>query len=136
MAPMIDLVFLLLIFFLVAAKYRPQEDFLPLQLPTAAAQARTIVKPEPLVVHILTAEGGCRVQIAQLQSVRIEEDTIEADLTALLEKFAETLQAQKRTANDPVEIICAPQVKWDYLAKIYNVLCGAGLTDITFTMTE
>jgi len=136
MAPMIDLVFLLLIFFLVAAKYRPQEDFLAMQLPIAAAQARTIVRPEPLVIHIHTAQGGCRVQIAELQSVRIEDDTIEANLTSLLEKFTETLQAQKRTANDPVEIICAPQVKWGYLARIYNVLCGAGLTDITFTMTK
>jgi len=35
-----------------------------------------------------------------------------------------------------VEIICQPKVKWEYLAKIYNTFYGAGLTDITFAMTE
>jgi len=52
MAPMIDMVFLLLIFFLVAAKWRPQEDFLPFQLPLAHAQEQRIGKPEPLMIHI------------------------------------------------------------------------------------
>jgi biopolymer transport protein ExbD len=136
MAPMIDMIFLLLIFFLVAAKFRPQEDFLPFQLPTAHAQNQTIGKPEPLTMHISTTPSGCQVQISQFHTVQIKNENIEADLAVLMEKTRDCLLAQKRFATDPVEIICDADVKWQHLAKIYNLLYGAGLTDITFEMTE
>ncbi len=136
MAPMIDMVFLLLIFFLVAAKWRPQEDFLPFQLPLAQAQEQRIGKPEPLIIHISAIDAGCQIQIGQSDAVQIENQTIEANLTALMEKIEKCLLAQKRFATDPVEIICSPEVKWEHLAKIYNVFYGMGLTDITLPMTE
>ncbi|MBA7659138.1 hypothetical protein ES703_67103 [subsurface metagenome] len=136
MAPMIDMVFLLLIFFLVAAKWRPQEDFLPFQLPLAQAQEQRIGKPEPLMIHIFATESGCQVQIGQSDAVQIEKQTIEANLAVLMEKMKSSLLAQKRFATDPIEIICEPEVKWEHLAKIYNTFFGAGLTDITFRMTE
>ena len=136
MAPMIDMIFLLLIFFLVAAKFRPEENFLPFQLPTAQAQGYRPGNPEPLIIRIWPTETGCRVQIRQLQAVQIENQTIEANLAALMEEIKKCLLAQKRYAADPIEIVCSPEVKWEHLAKIYNVFFGAGLTDITFRMTE
>jgi biopolymer transport protein ExbD len=136
MAPMIDMIFLLLIFLLVAAKWRPQEDFLPFQLPSAHAQNQRIGKPEPLVIHIFAAETGCGVRIAQLYTVRIRNENIEADLAVLMEKIQTCLTEQKRYTSDPIEITCAPEVRWEHLARIYNMFFGAGLTDITFTMTE
>lgn len=136
MAPMIDMIFLLLIFFLVAAKFRPQEDFLPLQLPVANAQNQTIGKPEPLTIHISSTNSGCLVKIGQFHAVQIENDNIEAGLAVLMEKTRDCLLAQKRFADDPVEIICNADVKWEHLAKIYNLFYGTGMTDITFEMTE
>ena len=136
MAPMIDMVFLLLIFFLVAAKWRPQEDFLPFQLPLAQAQEQRIGKPEPLIIHISATQAGCQVQIGQSDAVQIENQTIEANLAVLMEKMESSLLAQKRFATDPIEIVCEPEVKWEHLTKIYNTFFGAGLTDITFQMTE
>lgn len=136
MAPMIDMIFLLLIFFLIAAKWRPEENFLPFQLPAAQAQPLRIVKPEPLSIYIYSADGGCQIQIGQIYTVEIKNETIEADMVILMEKIGECLTAQKRFATDPVEIVCEPQVKWEYLAKIYNIFFGAGLTDITFAITE
>ena len=136
MAPMIDIIFLLLIFFLVAAKWRPQEDFLPLRLPVAQPQQQRIGKPEPLIVYIFATQTGCHVQIGEFGAVQIENENIEADLAVLMEETRDCMLAQKRFANDPIEIICGPQVKWDHLAKIYNMFFGAGLTDITFAMTE
>jgi len=136
MAPMIDMIFLLLIFFLVAAKFKPKEDFLPFQLPVANAQNQTIGKPEPLTIYISSTPSGCIVQISQFQTVKIENTNIEADLAVLMKKTRDSLLSQKRFANDPVEIICDANVKWQYLAKIYNLFYGAGMTDITFEMTE
>ena len=136
MAPMIDMIFLLLLFFLVATKWRPAEDSLPFKLPAASAQQTRIGAPQPLVIYISAIQNGCTVQIGNLYSVRLEDKTIESDLTALMQKMADCMNTQKRFAADPIEIACQPDVKWEYVAKIYNMFFGAGLTDITFMMTE
>ena len=136
MAPMIDIIFLLLIFFLVAGNWRPQEDFLPFKLPVAQAQSPVTEKPEPLTIHVLSTPSGCQVRFGQTHSITIDQHNNDQALIQLLEKLKQCLIEQKRFAGDPVEIICEPQVKWDYLAKIYNTLYGAGLTDIAFRMTE
>jgi biopolymer transport protein ExbD len=137
-APMIDMIFLLLIFFLVAAKWSPQEDFLPLQLPIANAGtvAQTTVKPEPLTIQITPANAGCRVQIGSSRTIDIPSQNPEQGLASLMEQTKLCLSEQKRYASDPVEIVCAGKVKWENLARIYNVLYGMGLTNITFQMTD
>jgi biopolymer transport protein ExbD len=137
-APMIDMIFLLLIFFLVAAKWSPQEDFLPLQLPLASAgiPAQAVVKPEPLVIQIMPTDAGCRVQIGSSRAVDISSENPERSLASLMEQTRQCLLEQKRYAADPVEIVCAGKVKWKNLVQIYNVLYGMGLTDIAFQMTE
>jgi len=134
---MIDIIFLLLIFFLVAAKWRPNEDFLPFRLPTAVqASLVPIVKPEPLIIKIFATPTGCQVQIGILYNVKIRNDNIESDMAVLMQKLRQAFDMQKRFTNDPVEIVCSSDVKWDSLAKIYNLFYGAGLSDITFRMTE
>jgi biopolymer transport protein ExbD len=136
MVPMIDMIFLLLIFFFVAAKYRPEENFLPLQLPAAQAQEYRLGKPEPLIINISAIDTGCQVQIGQFRTVQIENEKMEANLVALMEEIRNCLRQQKRVASDPIEIVCSPEVKWEHVAKIYNMFFGAGLTDITFRMTQ
>jgi biopolymer transport protein ExbD len=137
-APMIDMIFLLLIFFLVAAKWSPQEDFLPLQLPVASASTVVgpTVKPEPLTIQITPTNAGCRVQIGSSRAVDIPSQNPEQGLASLMEQTKQCLLEQKRYATDPVEIVCAGKVKWESLVRVYNVLNGMGLTDITFQMTE
>lgn len=136
MAPMIDMVFLLLIFFLVAAKWRPQEEFLPIKLPSAQAEQAAIGRAEPLQIQISSKEDGCIVQIGQIESVEINEKNVNENLAFLAQKITEVLSSQNRFASDPVEIVCQSNVKSDWWIKIYNVLCGLKLTDITFTMTQ
>ncbi len=138
MAPMIDMIFLLLIFFLVAGKWRPKEDFLPMQLAAAGFGVQTAGKPEPLLIQIsqTPTSRGCHVQIGTSYAVDISAENPEQGLATLIEKTRQCLLEQKRYAADPVEIVCAPDVKWENLAKIYNVFVGMGLNDITFQMTE
>jgi len=136
-APLVDLIFLLLIFFIVAAKWKPKEDFLPLQLPVANARTITSIgRPEPLAIAINPAQNGCQVQIGASQPVFISEQNPEQGLASLMETIKQCMSEQKRYSSDPVEIICARDVKWEHVAKIYNVLVGIGLKDITFQMTE
>jgi len=135
---MIDLIFLLLIFFILAVRWRPQENFLPLQLPVANAGTaiQPTVKPEPLSIQITPTNAGCRVQIGASYAVNIPSQNPEQGLASLMEQTRQCLLEQKRYATDPVEIICAAKVKWENLVKICNVLYGMGLTDITFQMTR
>jgi len=135
---MIDLIFILLIFFIVAVRWKPQENFLPLQLPVANAGtvAQTAVKPEPLTIQITPTASGCRVQIGSSYAVDIPSQNPEQALASLMEQIKQCLLEQKRYASDPIEIVCAAKVKWGNLVKINNVLYGMGLTDITFQMTE
>jgi biopolymer transport protein ExbD len=136
MAPMIDMIFLLLIFFLVAAKWRPKEDFLPMQLATAGFGGQTVGKAEPLLIQISQNDIDCIVQIGPSYIVDISLQNPSQGLDLMMEKIKQCLAEQKRYASDPVEIICAPDVKWENLARIYNVLVGMGINDITFRMTE
>lgn len=136
MAPLIDLVFLLLIFFLVAVKWRPQEDFIPLKLPAAQAQVAGIGRPEPLRIHISSVDDGCLVGVSQGQTVQIDSQTMERDLAQLMEKIEQVLAEQKRLTSDPIEIICEPEVKSEFWVRICNVFYGMGMTDITFSMIQ
>ena len=135
MTPMIDMIFLLLIFFFVASHWRPLENFLPLKIPSASA-SENFGRPEPLVIYIYAKENGCDVKIANSEKISIANESIEKDIAGLMNGIKTILTSQKRFANDPVEIICEPKVKWDYLAKIYSAFYGFGISDITFTMTE
>jgi biopolymer transport protein ExbD len=136
MTAMIDMVFLLLIFFLVTAKWRPPEHFLPLKLPSAEAIVQRIGAAEPLVIRISEIPHGCLIQLGMDETIQIKSGTIERDLLFLLDRVNACLAAQKRYSSDPIEIICTPTVKWDHIAKVYNMFYGAGITDITFEMTE
>jgi biopolymer transport protein ExbD len=57
-------------------------------------------------------------------------------LAGFAEGLAAVLVEKKRNTGDPIEIICAEDIKWDYLVKIYNVLQAAGADDITFAVNE
>lgn len=136
MAPMIDMIFLLLIFFVVAAKWRPQEDFLPFRLPTASAAAPIVGRADPLLLHISPSGNGCAVSVAGSEAVELSEENFDAGLARLMGMMGRVMHSQKRTTSDPVEIVCDREVRWENVAKVYNLLCSAGLSDITFEMTE
>jgi len=136
MTPMIDMTFLLLIFFLVASNFRPAENFLPFQLPAAQAYGQPFGKVEPLTIHIFASAAGCRVQFGQGRTIRIEQQPTEADWAAMAQTLSNIMRDQRRTCNDPVEIICEGGVQWQYWANIYNVLFGMGIKDITIYKTE
>jgi biopolymer transport protein ExbD len=133
---MIDIIFLLLIFFLVAGQWRPEENILPFKLPVADAGLIGVGKPEPMVLKISKTQAGCAVQIGQGRGVEISDKNIDSDLGGLMKAIEKHMRDEKRFASDPIEIVCGGEVKWEQVAKIYNMLYGAGASDITFTMTE
>ncbi|MEM6798296.1 MAG: biopolymer transporter ExbD [Planctomycetota bacterium] len=82
LTPMIDVVFLLVIFFMVATKFTERERSIDLELPSTAAAGDTAPPPSPRVVAVF--EGGEieldgeRVSLGGL-TARLREATTESD---------------------------------------------------------
>jgi biopolymer transport protein ExbD len=133
MTPMIDVIFLLLTFFLLTANFRTPEDFLPIRLPNKQhSQIPSII--EPLSIAIASTQSGFNVEIANIDTVAIENETLEKGLATFADKLRITILSQQRRPGDPVEISCGDEVSWDHLVKIYHILHAMGIDNITFNM--
>lgn len=72
LTPLIDVVFLLLIFFLVATRFAQDDRELPVQLPSAASAVPMTAEPTELVVNVDAAGGymilGERMSLAKVET--------------------------------------------------------------------
>ncbi len=138
MAPMIDMIFLLLIFFLVTAKFRPQEDLLPIKLPAPSKSVSSVAAPlvEPLVIRLRDTNDSLIIEIGNSKTLKIANDDIEKGLVTFSNDMLALYKAQKRTTADPVELDCDSDLSWSHLVKVYNILFGMGVTDITFPLED
>ncbi len=143
MVPMIDVVFLLLVFFLLAVNFRSKEGFLPAELP----QQITLVEQmemEPLLLYLTTLpDGACQVQIGSEQNIiithSVEQGTVlegEPEFARLGRAVLEVLDQQGRNLDDPVKLIPTRQTKWDHLVKTYDALWQIDLRNIIFAMVD
>jgi biopolymer transport protein ExbD len=134
--PMIDILFLLLIFFILTSNFNPSEDFLPFVLPKLGGAGAGASVVEPLVINIHSQSAGCNIHIGQAAGVTVKENDTETGLVTFAGGLEDVMRRQKRTAGDPVEIVCQDGVEWQYVVSVYDVLYGMGAGDITFRMTE
>lgn len=132
MTPMIDVIFLLLTFFVLTAHFREPEAFLEMNLPRAqSASAVHTAVIEPIILEIHAAPGSCKVHLADGRQIQIDQQNPEAGLAVLAGTFLSLCQDQYRQPNDPVEIYCHDLVAWELLVKVYDVLYTLGAEQIT-----
>ena len=115
MTPLIDVVFLLLIFFLVATRFEQEDRALDVVLPSASEAQPMTVQPEELFVNI--AEDG-RIFVGG--KVLGEEE-----LLRLLEQTAVNRVGQS------VIIRADERVQFSYVALVMNLCNQAGIYDYT-----
>jgi biopolymer transport protein ExbD len=133
MTPMIDVIFLLLTFFLLTANFRTPEDFLPIRLPDKQRlQTPSII--EPLLITLAATQIGFNVEIAGAEMLPLKNETLDEDLATFATNLQNTILSGQRTPDDPVEISCGDEVTWDHLVKIYHILHALGIDNITFNM--
>jgi biopolymer transport protein ExbD len=131
MTPMIDIVFLLLVFFLATARFRPLEAKLPMQIPSPqGGEQAQFSLVEPLMISLESQDNGIRIIVAGTEFT-YPEVTSES-LIAFADELNAVYQRQKRTPSDPVELDCAQNLSWEHLVKVYNLMYGMGITNITF----
>lgn len=131
MTAMIDVIFLLLIFFLVAAKFRPVEDFLPVNIPSQRG-GQSPLAVEPLEIFVEQAGNACKVDMGD-KTVEITDSSGRDGLRSVLESV---LKSQGRFLSDPVEIVYGEDVIWQNVVSVYDTLYGAGLGDISFRLVD
>lgn len=117
---MIDVVFLLIIFFLVSGHLAKQENQLRLDLPVAQSGLDEQSQRETLVVNI-TADGQWHVGSLE---------PTEAELLALFKRriaVSDSLQLRIRTDQ---------QVTYDRIELVLAAAMAAGMGDIVFSVYE
>lgn len=131
--PLIDVVFLLLAFFLLTANFRPAEGFVPASV--ARGQGQPAGEVEPLEVEVTAGgQGQCEVRIGGERQVVMEAERPGEGLVAMGEAMLATLEQQGRRAEDPVRLRVAAAVPWEQVVRVYDVMWRLGMSQVVFVM--
>ncbi len=126
MGPMIDMVFLLLVFFMVTAKPIKPESDIALALPGTATQETTVDLPDEQEL-VIDASGA-----VFLNEMRLAEpaDTEMPQVYSTLLRFQQASAANKTKAL--VTIAADDQAIHQRIVDVLNVTASAGITGVTF----
>lgn len=121
MTPMIDVVFLLIIFFLVSSHLARQENHLPLELPVAS----TFDPPDPEKMPLT-------ISIDPAANVLVGGNVIPP--TRLADVFADL---QQRSGPDAaIRIRCEGNVQYRFVEPVLRAAALAGVTDAAIAVRE
>ncbi len=121
LTPLIDVVFLLLIFFLVTSEFEDEERRMDIVLPTATSAVPMTVKPREVMVDI-DAEG-----LVYLQGKAVSID----ELFEVLQ-----LAVSKNPTNQTVVIRADRQSNFQPVVDVMDVCNRTGVTDYSVTTQE
>jgi biopolymer transport protein ExbD len=131
---MIDVVFQLLIYFLLTAGFMGNERHLRAEMPPEQAEgARSrglALEAEPLVIRVTRGGGGVRIALdAGLAAPR--------DARELEQILRDALVAPDRprglfTADHPIRIVAAPDLPWQDVVEVFNAVVAAGYRSVAF----
>ncbi len=121
MTPMIDVVFLLIIFFLVSSHMAKQENTVELDLPTATSGLDDSSAREHITVNIL---AGGQWQIA---GVDVDQRTTPPRLRQRAMQTSQPLQLKIRTDRE---------VPYERIEPLLRIAAEAGIGDIVFAVFE
>ena len=103
LTPLIDVVFLLLIFFLVATRFAEADRELDVQLPTASEAQPMTTKPKVLFINV-DQQGRFYVGKNVLQAPEVEEVIERAAINNPLNQSVR-VRADKRAPIEPVVVV-------------------------------
>jgi biopolymer transport protein ExbD len=127
MGPMIDMVFLLLVFFMVTAKPVKQESDVSLGLPGTVAAEEAIELPDEQRIRV-EDDGSIVLNDSVLAA---PADTELAGLVATLARFKESADANK--ADALVTLDAADGTNQQRIVDVLNACAKADITGVTFS---
>jgi biopolymer transport protein ExbD len=120
LTPMIDVVFTLLVFFMLATKFAERERELDVQLPAASAASEPTPTPEELVINV-SREGGVSIDGRALQG------------EALAKVLADTAH---RAPGIPVTVRGDRRGAYDDIVQVLNECMRAGLSNLSLSTLD
>jgi len=127
MGPMIDMVFLLLVFFMVTAKPVKQESDVSLGLPGTVAAEEAVELPDEQRIRV-EDDGSIVLNDSVLAA---PNDTELAGLVATLKRFKESADANK--ADALVTLDAADGTNQQRIVDVLNACAKADITGVTFS---
>ena len=127
MGPMIDMVFLLLVFFMVTAKPIKQESDISLGLPGTVAAEEAVDLPDEQRIRI-EDDGSIVLNDSVLASAA---DTNLKELVAILQRFEESSEANQSEAL--VTLDAADGTNHQRIVDVLNACARASITGVTFS---
>ena len=129
LTPMIDVVFQLLIYFVLGLSLEMDEELIRTDLPRREATTGFAIDDEPVTVEVEAAAAG-RVPVTVRGPVSFAAATPAELRTRVREAIAgpsPTLAPSQRFVLRPL-----PGATWDDTVEAFNALAGAGATRISF----
>lgn len=117
MAPMIDIIFILLIHFMVATIFAQWENKLGIQVPSADSGIRTDRQPGEVIINI-DAEGGMYINSKPISAQRLE---------SLLGQIAETFKSQ------PVVLRADQNTRHKDVIKVLDICRKVDIWNVAFS---
>jgi len=124
---MIDMVFLLLVFFMVTAKPIKPESDISMALPGTVAQEQSLEIPDEQQIYV-SPDGQI---ILNEQLVAAPGDVKMPQLVTILQRFKQAADANKSQAL--VTLNVADDSNHQRIVDVLNVCAEAGITGVTFT---
>lgn len=124
MTSMIDVVFLLLIFFVMTASFQLDEGSLLANLPGNSTTGESL--PDvPVQVDLTSSDDGVTYSLT-VNGTRVEGAS---DLSAYM---INRVQAGQMAADDFVQIKPQGEVRWQHVVNVYNACVNAELEQVSF----
>lgn len=123
MDPMIDCIFLLIIFFLATTSFIKLEQDMSISLPMQSREMKVKKPPaRPIIVNVKYIPG-------QPPVYRVDNETM--SLSALTVNFS---RAKVRNKDQSVVIRGDRRVKWEHVAAVMGCCAQAGVTKVSATV--
>ncbi|MFA6172123.1 MAG: biopolymer transporter ExbD [Kiritimatiellales bacterium] len=129
-APLIDCVFLLLIYFMVSSSLKRSEADLSLTLPGQVAQTTEVKMPDEQIIEILADGAVVLNEKTYAASSRTDLNRLEYTLN----RYREAAQMAHTTAM--ITIIAADESVHERVIDVLNACAGAGIISVTFGRAE
>jgi len=129
-APLIDVVFLLLIYFMVSSSLKRSEADLSLSLPSQVAQAQSVKMPDEQIIEVL---GNGAIML----NGREFSDPNKRDMGDLEHTLTRYREASVLTGNPAMITIAADDDSvHERVIDVLNACAGAGIKNVTFGSAE
>ena len=125
LTPMIDVTFLLLVFFLVTSTFAKVEGLFAAKLPRDSGLTVPALPISPLIVRLTPDGDGCRIRIDNFTAA----PTSFGDLAEFLISVRGNPGFDDQT---PVVIVADDALAWDYVAGCWNAAVRASCKNIAF----